>query len=82
MEEQALVRDRDEVALVVRCALLQVIEVTCDVDAAHEVGRVREVVDELRADASHADHVQDDGAAVCKLDARGPLLQHAIRAAT
>ena len=86
VQDRALVGDGDEVALVVRGALAQVLQVAGDVDAADEAVRVGEVVDVVDADARHADHVQDDGAVVGQLDAGGVGLErragrrHQVRA--
>jgi hypothetical protein len=65
VEDRALVTDRDEVATVLRRPLAELGQVTCDVYGADEL--IADVVDVLRADASHADHVQDDGAGVGEL---------------
>ena len=68
MQDEALVGDRDEVALVVGRALAEVLEVAGDVDAAHEARRLGEVLDVRDADPRHADHVQHDRAVVGEFD--------------
>ncbi len=75
MQDGALVGDSDEIALVIECPMAERLQVTGDVDGAHEAVRVGEVVDVLDADSRHADHVQRDGAVVGELDARPVRLE-------
>jgi hypothetical protein len=85
MQDRPLVRDGDEVALVVRRSLAELLQLAGDVDAAHEAVRVVEVVDVPDADSGHPDHVQDDRAVVGQLDAgrvrleRRPGRRHQVR---
>ncbi len=75
VQDRPLVGDGDEVALVLRGALAEVLQVAGHVHGAHEAVRVGQVVDELDAHPGHPVHVQDDAAVVGQLDASRVLLE-------
>ena len=79
MQQEPLVGDRHEVALVGRGPLPKVRQVADHIHAAHEARRIGEVVHERHADARHANHVQHHHAIVGELHTGGEGLERRSR---
>jgi hypothetical protein len=79
MQDGAFVGNGDEVALILRGALAEVLQVTRDMNRTHEAVRIREVLDERHPHPGHPDHVQHHRAMVGELDAGGVLLERRTR---